>query len=145
MLWRKDGKMALTATKDGAREWLELIPRLAIGIVGSGFLAALLPEELVRTWLGESSGLTGLLIATGVGALVPGGPVVGFAIGATALKSGAALGPVTAFVTAWALFALQRIFVWELPFMPRRLVIVRVLASLPLPIIAAYAMILVSR
>ena len=144
VLWRKDSKQAATAARDGCREWLEMLPRLAIGVIGSGFLAALLPEELVRTWLGESSGLSGLLIAMGAGALVPGGPVVGFAIGATALKSGAAVGPVTAFVTSWALFGMQRVLVWELPFVPRHLVLIRLISSLPLPLFAAYAVIFFS-
>jgi len=40
------------------------------------------------------------------------------------------------YVTAWATLGIQRIVVWELPFLGPDFVLLRVLASLPLPIIA---------
>lgn len=128
---------------EGIVDFIRLIPRLAIGIVGSGFLAALLPGDLVRAWLGPDSGLLGLLVATAAGAITPGGPVVGFAIGSTALKTGASLAAVVAYTTAWALFALQRLFIWELPAMPARVVWLRMVVSLPLPLLAAWSVLLV--
>ena len=48
------------------------------------------------------------------------------------------------YVTAWALFAFQRLIVWELPVMPTRVVWLRVPASLPLPILTALAVMLVT-
>lgn len=141
--WRKG---VLTAgLGHGWLDFVYLVPRLAIGIIGSGFLAALLPAELVRTWLGPDAGVIGLVIATGAGAITPGGPVVGFAIGASALKSGAGLAMVVAYVTAWALFALQRLFIWEVAAMPARVVWLRVAVSLPFPILAALGVMLVTR
>ena len=142
--WRKGPDVMKEGLREGAYDFLALLPRLAVGVVGSGFLAALLPADLVRTWLGADSGIGGILIATIAGALTPGGPVVGFALGSTALKSGAGLVPVVAYATAWALYAFQRLFIWELPFMPAKLVWLRVAASLPLPILAAYGFVLVS-
>jgi hypothetical protein len=71
------------------------------------------------------------------GAFTPGGPVIGFAIGTAALKGGAGTPQVIAYVTAWALFAVQRLLMWEMPVMPRRLVVLRMAASLPLPFLAA--------
>ena len=71
--------------------------------------------------------------------------MIGFAIGVAALKSGASAPQVIAYVTAWALFAVQRFILWELPIMPRRLVWIRVLASLPLPFIAAAGAMLLGR
>lgn len=137
LAWRKGGGVLAKGLREGGLEFLYLVPRLAIGVIGSGFLAALVPEEWVRQWLGAESGILGLFIASLAGALTPGGPVVGFAIGAAAWKSGASLAPVVAYVTAWALFAIQRLFVWELPIMPARIVWIRVAASLPIPVIAA--------
>ncbi len=136
---QRHGREPFTATlKAGLIDFRNIVPRLAIGFLGSGFMAALIPEELVQRWLGADSGFLGLLIAAFAGMFVPGGPVVGFTLGAAALKGGAALGPITAFVTAWALYGLQRVLVWEVPFMPSRLVWLRVVASLPLPLLAAY-------
>ena len=47
--------------------------------------------------------------------------------------------------TQAALFAVQRLFIWEMPVMPQRLVWVRVIASLPLPFIAAATAMLLGR
>ncbi|QCK84694.1 hypothetical protein E8L99_02295 [Phreatobacter aquaticus] len=136
--WRRGGGLLPASLKAGGLDFVYLIPRLAIGIIGSGFLAALLPEDVIRSWLGPESGPAGLMLASLAGALTPGGPVVGFAIGSTALKSGAGSPAVVAYVTAWALFAVQRLFVWELPVMPARVVWLRVAASLPLPFLSAW-------
>ncbi len=148
MLWLIVAVLALLAAmrgrkllNDGVRtgfvEFLHLLPRIAIGVVGSGFIAEVLPKTLMASWLGPESGLTGVLLATLGGALTPGGPVVGFSIGAAALKGGAGSPQVIAYTTAWALYAVHRLVMWEIPMMPARIVWLRALVSLPLPFIAA--------
>ena len=129
----------------GAMEFLLLLPRIGIGVVGSGFLAEALPNEWVAPWLGPQSGFVGVVIATLGGALTPGGPVVGFSIGAAALKSGAGAPQVIAYSTAWALYAIHRLLIWEVPMMPPRFVWLRAIVSLPLPFIAAAVAMLLGR
>lgn len=148
LMWLVVGLLALLAAlrgrillhdgmRQGASEFIHLLPRIAIGVTGSGFIAAVLPAEMVVSWLGPESGMTGLLIATLGGALTPGGPVVGFSIGAAALKGGAGAPQVIAYTTAWALYAVHRLVIFEVPMMPARIVWLRALVSLPLPFIAA--------
>ncbi len=126
---------------EGARagfgEFLRLLPRIGAGVIGSGFIAEVLPKAVVASLIGPGSGLLGVVIATLGGALTPGGPVVGFSIGAAALKSGAGAPQVIAYSTAWALYAIHRLVIWEVPLMPARVVWLRAAASLPLPFIAA--------
>ena len=131
--------------REAAVDFLRLLPRLALGVIGSGFIAETVPQGLIVQWLGPESGVLGLGVATVAGALTPGGPVVGFAIGAAALKGGAAMPQVIAYSTAWALFALHRLLVWEVPMMPPRLVWLRALVSVPLPFLAAAGAILIGR
>jgi hypothetical protein len=131
--------------REGFSDTLKLIPRIMLGVVGSGYIAAILPPEIVGHWLGADSGITGLCIAVVGGAFTPGGPVIGFSIGAAALKGGAGTPQVIAYTIAWALFAVQRLFIWEMPVMPQRLVLVRVIASLPLPFLAAAGAMLLGR
>ena len=133
------------SVREGAVDCLRLIPRIMLGVVGSGYIAALLPQETVGRWLGADSGVMGLCIAVLGGAFTPGGPVIGFSIGAAALKGGAGTPQVIAYTIAWALFAFQRLFIWELPVMPQRLVWLRVVSSLPLPFIVAAAAMLLGR
>ncbi len=137
--------MFRASLREGFSDTLKLIPRIMLGVVGSGYIAAILPPEIVGHWLGADSGATGLGIAVLGGAFTPGGPVIGFSIGAAALKGGAGTPQVIAYTIAWALFAVQRLFIWELPVMPQRLVLVRVIASLPLPFLAAAGAMLLGR
>ena len=137
--------LLLASAREGAVDFVKLIPRIMLGVVGSGYIAALLPQEVVGRWLGADSGVTGLVIAVLGGAFTPGGPVIGFSIGAAALKGGAGAPQVIAYVTAWALFAIQRLFIWEIPVMPQRLVWLRIAASLPVPFLAALGAMLLGR
>jgi hypothetical protein len=127
------------------REFLMLLPRIAIGMVGSGFIAELLPSKLIPAWLGADTGTPGLALATLLGALTPGGPVVGFSIAAAALKSGAGAPQIIAYTIAWALFALPRMLAFEIPAMPARVVWLRAAVSLPLPFIAAWTAMIVGK
>jgi hypothetical protein len=129
----------------GLSEFIRLLPRIGVGVIGSGFIAEVVPKALVQPWLGPESGLLGVVIATLGGALTPGGPVVGFSIGAAALKSGAGAPQVIAYSTAWALYAIHRLVMWEVPMMPARIVWLRAAVSLPLPFMAAALAMLLGR
>ncbi|HWV43958.1 hypothetical protein [Pseudorhodoplanes sp.] len=133
------------SAKSGATEFIYLVPRMAIGMLGSGFIAAALPNDTVAYWLGSSSGISGIGLAMVAGAMTPGGPVVGFAIAAAALKGGAGAPQIIAYTTAWALYAFPRLLTYELPMMPARVVWLRVLASIPLPFIAAWLAMLIGK
>ena len=141
---RKRGRRAAAvAVWRSVQEMRRLAPRLAVGIIGAGFLARLLPQDTVAAWLGPDSGWTGVTIATIAGSLTPGGPVVGYSLGAAALKAGAGLPQVMAYVTGWALYTLQRLLIWEVSMMPAWLVRMRILVSLPVPfVVAGIAMLL---
>jgi hypothetical protein len=52
---------------------------------------------------------------------------------------------VIAYSTAWALHAIHRLVMWEVPMMPARVVWLRAAVSLPLPFIAAVLAMLVGR
>lgn len=142
---RRSGPLLRESARDGSFEFLRLVPRMAIGVLGSGFIAAALPQDIVVAWLGSSSGVLGIALAGIAGAMTPGGPVVGFAIAAAALKGGAGAPQVIAYSTAWALYAFPRLLTYELPIMPANVVWLRVVASLPLPFIAAWLAMLIGK
>jgi hypothetical protein len=142
---RRSRSLLRESAKTGGAEFLRLVPRIAIGVLGSGFIAAALPQDTVGYWLGSSSGVAGIAIASLAGAMTPGGPVVGFAIAAAALKGGAGAPQVIAYATAWALYAFPRLLSYELPIVPVRVVWLRVVASLPLPFVAAGLAMLIGR
>ena len=130
---------------EGSRDFVVLIPRVMIGVVGSGYIAAIMPQDLITHWIGPNSGLIGILIGTIAGAITPGGAVVGFAIGAAALKGGAGAPQVIAFTTAWSLYTIQRLLNWEIHMMAPRFVALRAVISFPLPILAGLGALLLGR
>jgi uncharacterized membrane protein YraQ (UPF0718 family) len=127
----------VSSAREGAMDFINIVPRIALGVIGSGYIAAIIPPEVITGWLGPNSGWSGVLAAVIAGAATPGGPVVGFSIGAVALKSGGGAPQVIAYVVAWALFAFQRLILWEIPFMPARFVWFRAAVSVPFPFLAA--------
>jgi uncharacterized membrane protein YraQ (UPF0718 family) len=156
LLWGLVAALALTAAvrskalcreglAEGARDFVVLIPRVLVGVVGSGYIAAIMPQDLIAAWIGPGSGLIGITIATFIGAATPGGAVVGFAIGAAALKSGAGAPQVIAYTTAWSLYTIQRLFNWEIHMMPPRVVWLRAATSFPLPFLAGITAMLIGR
>jgi hypothetical protein len=144
LLWILVAALALTAAvrskalfregaTEGARDFVMLLPRIMVGVVGSGYIAAIMPQDLITTWIGPNSGLLGITIATLAGAVTPGGAVVGFSVGAAALKGGGGAPQVIAYSTAWSLYALTRLINWEVAMMPPRVVWLRAMVSIPLP------------
>ena len=143
--WRRGPKVMTSSLREGATDFIRIVPRIALGVLGSGYIAAVIPQEVITGWLGPNSGWLGVATAVIAGAGTPGGPVVGFSIGAVALKAGGGAPQVLAYVIAWALFAFQRLLLWEIPFMPARFVWFRAAVSLPLPFLAAAIAMLVGK
>jgi hypothetical protein len=137
MAWQRGRTVLVSSAREGAMDFINIVPRIALGVIGSGYIAAIIPPEVIAGWLGPDSGWSGVLAAVIAGAATPGGPVVGFSIGAVALKSGGGAPQVIAYVVAWALFAFQRLILWEIPFMPARFVWFRAAVSVPFPFLAA--------
>jgi uncharacterized membrane protein YraQ (UPF0718 family) len=114
-------------------------PRIFFAVLGAGFIAALVPPELVAAVVGGDTGFFGLLIASALGAVTPGGPMLAFAVGGAALEVGGGTPQIIAFVTAWGLYNLNRTMVWEVPIVGRHAVVQRVLVALPLPVFLGLA------
>ncbi len=52
--WRRSPALLADGFKDARTQFISLsLPRLAIGVLGSGFLAHLLPKETILAWLGR--------------------------------------------------------------------------------------------
>jgi hypothetical protein len=143
--WRQDRTVLTSALRNGGMDFINIVPRIALGVIGSGFIAAIIPSEVIVGGLGPDTGWLGVATAVVAGAATPGGPVVGFSIGAVALKSGGGTPQVVAYVVAWALFAFQRVILWEIPFMPARFVWFRCAVSVPFPFLAAALVMLIGK
>lgn len=114
-------------------------PRIFCAVLGAGFLAALVPPAAVAAVVGGDTGVLGLLIASALGAVTPGGPMLAFAVGGAALEVGGGTPQIIAFVTAWSLYNLNRTLVWEAPITGRAATLRRLALALPLPVLLGVA------
>lgn len=134
--YRRDGhghRDALDyALKQGARN----LPRILFAIMSAGFIGALLPQEAVGAVLGAETGLWGILLASVLGCLIPGGPMLAFPIAVALLTAGSGMPQVVALLSGWSIFTINRFVIWELPVMGGSYAARRMLASMFLPPLA---------
>lgn len=129
-------EVALAAIGDALLLFAMIAPLIVIGLFLGGLVKGLTRPEQIAPWLGAQSGWFGLGLASLLGAVTPGGPFAAFPIVYALFAAGADIGAVVAFLTGWALLALHRVIIWELPLVGAEFVGLRLLVSLPLPILA---------
>ena len=113
-----------------------LLPRMIGGMLLAGLVQAIMPPDLVAKWVGAESGLRGIIIASAVGMLTPGGPMTSFPIVVAFYMSGADRGALVAYITGWSLLGFQRTLVWELPLLGTEFTLYRIAIVITLPIMA---------
>lgn len=139
----KDGLM--TGLDAGAADIASLAPRIAAAVVLAAVIQVWLPREGLRRWFGEGRGLSGLALASAVGAVTVGGPFASFPLVAALAASGIEMGMLVAFLTGWSLIGIQRIIVWEWPLMGSDFVLLRLASCIALPVVAGLLMRRLSR
>ena len=134
----KDPGLPAIGVKHGLSLLWFVLPRLVPALILAGLMQVLIPQEVVARYFGHAAGFRALVIASLAGVLTPGGPMVSVPLLVAAANSGAGMGSLVAYMTAWSLFGLQRIIAWEAPLMGWHFVSVRVLASFALPVLAGW-------
>lgn len=99
----------LSGANSGIKLFIGILPMLFFAFILAGFIQALIPKEAINRWIGKESGLKGILVGCLAGSLVPGGPYTSFPIVAGLIKTGASIGTVVSFITAWSLWAFTRL------------------------------------
>jgi uncharacterized membrane protein YraQ (UPF0718 family) len=89
-------------------------------------------------YFGREGGFKASVIASVIGMLTPGGPMVTVPLLVVLANSGTALPLLVAYMTAWSLFGLQRMIYWEAPLMGWPFVGGRVLSSFAFPVLAGW-------
>ena len=134
--WRHGNDGVRAGVGEGALMIRRIAPMLVLGMLIASMASVALPPELIERWLGDESGFTGILIGIAVGALVPAGPYVTIPLLGSLMASGAGVGPLAAFLTAWSVVPISRSLVWETPFLGPAFAISRYVVALPFPLAA---------
>jgi uncharacterized membrane protein YraQ (UPF0718 family) len=120
-----------------AQGW-HILPLVAMALLIVGYGEVLVPQDLVRAWIGPGSGGWGLLLAEGAGMLLPGGPCVVFPLVAVLYQAGAGVGPAVTLITSSAMLALPSV-AFVLPFLSWRFAAVRWGLGVAFPLLAGGA------
>ncbi|QKT05105.1 hypothetical protein HUS23_14160 [Ectothiorhodospiraceae bacterium 2226] len=113
-----------------------MLVRLPLALLAASILAALVPADVIGRWLGDEAGLRGILVATLVGGLLPGGPMVAFPLALVLWDAGAGMAQMVTLITAWSVIALHRVLAFEWPMLGGRFALLRLAASILLPALA---------
>ncbi len=132
---RKGWDLPLAGLVQGGNMFYYVAPNLFMGFALAGVVQVLVPTEYVAKLLGEGSNLKGIFIATVAGVLSPGGPYINIPLVASLYKSGASVGPLAAFLTAWGLIPLSRTLAFEIPLLGAKFAVSRFCASFIFPFI----------
>jgi uncharacterized membrane protein YraQ (UPF0718 family) len=135
--YSKGGGQHIQGLNSGLKMIVEIIPLLLFAFIVAGMIQVLLPQELLSRWIGEESGLKGILIGTLAGGVTPGGPYVSLPVVAGLLKAGAGVGTLVAFLTAWSLWAVARLPM-EIGILGWRFTFIRLACTFFFPPIAGY-------
>lgn len=135
-LWLRDAAALERIVVRAGESLLTVLPPIIGGMLVAGLAQVLVSKDAVSRWLGQESGMRGLTIAIAAGVLTPGGPFGSFALVYALGKVGADIGVLVAYLTAWTTLSLNRVVVWEIPFLGVEFALLRVTLSLPIAIIA---------
>lgn len=109
IVYQRGGGEHILGLKSAGNLLLQIIPILIFAFIIAGMIQVLVPTEMISRWVGTESGFRGILIGTAIGGLTPGGPYVSMPIAAGLLRTGAGIGTMVAFMTAWSLLAFSRL------------------------------------
>jgi len=120
---------------EATKTFLLVLPALIGAFLIAGYIRVLVPEDVVREWVGEESGFKGVLVGYLAGTLTFGGPFVSFPIAASLYHAGGSAKIVTTYITSWALWGGGIIF-YEFSILGPKLFTIRIAASILFPLLA---------
>ncbi|RME86088.1 MAG: hypothetical protein D6775_00975 [Caldilineae bacterium] len=135
LAWRRGDNSHREGVWQAVQTLRRTLPLLIAAFLIVGYVNVLEPQQLVQRFIGPQSGWGGILLAEGIGMLLPGGPYVVFPLIAALYKAGAGLGPAVTLVTSWATQGLISVS-FELSFMGWRFSAVRWGLGLVVPLLA---------
>lgn len=128
------GKKAITVTGYSLKEMLLIIPPVFIFL---GLLDVWVPKETMIRYMGEHSGIIGIVLAFILGSAAA-GPLYGaFPVAAVFMKKGVKLSNVLIFIGAWSTTKIP-MFLFELSSLGIKFAVTRLIVDIPGIILIAY-------
>jgi len=135
ILYKQGREFSLKGLSEGWHMFYTIIPLLLASFMIAGMVQVLIPREFIAKWLSDESGLRGIFLGCFAGAVTPRGHYISFPIVASLYKSGAGIGTIIGFVTAWSLWAVSRLPL-EISLIGTKVTLIRLFSTLIFPPVA---------
>ncbi len=124
----------VSTRRSGKSVWSLMVFLMIIFII-TGYGKVIITPEIAQAWLGPSTGCRGILLAEGIGLLLPGGPYVVFPLAFQLYQAGAGIAAAVALITSSVMWALPTTD-FELPFLGPGFMARRLALGLAFPFLA---------
>jgi uncharacterized membrane protein YraQ (UPF0718 family) len=95
----KNRKKAVRSLKVAGKSLFKILPMILIIVIIVGLLLGFVPPDQIARFFGEQSGILGVLIIGGIGAILHIPSLIAFPLAASLLESGASVMAAAAFIT----------------------------------------------
>ncbi|MCD6469091.1 MAG: permease [Thermoplasmata archaeon] len=95
----KDRDKTIKSLKMAGKSSIRMLPMVFVIIIIIGLLLGFVPPDQISRFIGEQSGMTGILLVGAVGAVMHIPSLLSFPLAASLLKEGASVSAVAAFIT----------------------------------------------
>ncbi len=133
--YRTGKGLHITGIRMSAKLLIEILPLLFFAFIIAGMAQTLIPKEQIARWIGDESGIKGIIIGSFAGGLVPGGPFIIFPLSAGLLRAGAGIGVMISFITGWSVFSIFRLPL-EIGFLGWQFTFIRIVSTFFFPVIS---------
>ena len=102
---------------------VQTLPLLILVFIVAGMMQTMMPKDMIASWIGEKSGLRGIMIGSVAGVFIPGGPMLALPMLGGIMRSGAGIGTLVAMMTSWSLISISKVLMevgilgWRFSFM----------------------------
>ncbi len=95
----KDREKAVRGLKVAGKSLFKIFPMILIIVIVVGLLLGFVPPDQIARFFGEQTGISGVLVIGGIGAILHIPSLVSFPLAASLLESGASVMAAAAFIT----------------------------------------------
>lgn len=135
--WMLGPEVFSQAWSNSKNQLLRFAPILVIAVVLAGFAEAVIPKEFIESWLSDTSGWRGIMLAWIAGIFTPIAGVLAMPLVAVLYQAGASLAVIMTYLTSLATLSLMKVPI-EVGIYGWKLTALRFGVSLGLPLIAGF-------
>lgn len=139
MAFFKDQEKAVRSLKVAGKSFFKILPMILIIVIVVGLLLGFVPPDQIAKFFGEQTGVLGVLVIGGIGAVIHIPSLVAFPLAASLLESGASVMAAAAFITTLTMIGTVYLPV-EIRILGKKLALLRNVLSFMVAIIISVLM-----